>query len=354
MLAIPIPFVVAMLFALIAVTLYLRHSQHAKTACGFLLLCCITTSTVGLRWSLPLPIFHYLQPILASMIPVAAWLTFAHATTNRYSKMHVIAPFIIALTLLVQAQIALPVDLILTLIYVIYGGALIRQACRSKVMVNVSLGHWESVKRSQLIAGFSLLLSAAVDAAISIDFAINQGAYATYILTIAHLILLPILSVAVITTAINTTTEPADSALELPTGKTLDKSAETKIEDNSLSKQKAHEIVQALDDNMRLKSSYLDPELTLSKLSRKLGYPAKQISMAVNQIHQRNISKLINEYRIKHAQQALTETKDSVTQISLNCGFQSKSNFNREFSRVSGMTPTQYRTLQLGNGLTNT
>ncbi|MEH0759853.1 helix-turn-helix transcriptional regulator [Vibrio sp. 16] len=74
-----------------------------------------------------------------------------------------------------------------------------------------------------------------------------------------------------------------------------------------------------------------------------VGHPVTKRSSAVNQVHQRNISKLINEYRIQHAQKALVETKDSITQISLSSGFQTKSNFNREFSRVSGMSPSQYR-----------
>jgi len=55
---------------------------------------------------------------------------------------------------------------------------------------------------------------------------------------------------------------------------------------------------------VRKKSLYFDPDLTLDRLSRKLGIPAKQISIAVNLVHKKNISKLINQYRIEHAKQA--------------------------------------------------
>ncbi|MGB2146770.1 MAG: helix-turn-helix domain-containing protein, partial [Vibrio toranzoniae] len=93
----------------------------------------------------------------------------------------------------------------------------------------------------------------------------------------------------------------------------------------------------------RQDSLYLDPELTLSKLTRKLGIPAKQISIAVNQVHKKNISKLINKYRIDHAKHALITSQDTITQVFMNSGFQTKSNFNREFSTMTGMTPSEYR-----------
>ncbi|MGX1925269.1 helix-turn-helix domain-containing protein [Vibrio sp. NH-7] len=344
MLAIPVPFVVSMLFGLFAITLYMRDSQQTKGACGFLLLCCVTTFVVGLRWSFLLPVFHYIQPVLACLIPVSAWITFAHIGEKSRAHIHLISPLVVIVSLLIQDWLMVSVDFILTLIYLGYGFALLRQSQLHNTMLNVSLGHWESVQKSQQIAGTALLLSAVIDIGISVDFAINQGSYAIYILTTAHLLLLPILSLAVVTVAIHTPIQ--EEVLDASLSKepcTTSRMQPTAGAETSLLESTAKEIIQALDENMRRKSSYLDPELTLSKLSRKLGYPAKQISIAVNQVHQRNISKLINEYRIQHAQKALVETKDSITQISLSSGFQTKSNFNREFSRVSGMSPSQYR-----------
>ncbi|MDM5053684.1 AraC family transcriptional regulator [Aeromonas dhakensis] len=32
-----------------------------------------------------------------------------------------------------------------------------------------------------------------------------------------------------------------------------------------------------------------------------------------------------------------------MTQILMNAGFQTKSNFNREFQRITGLTPSQFR-----------
>ena len=51
----------------------------------------------------------------------------------------------------------------------------------------------------------------------------------------------------------------------------------------------------------------------------------------------------LNRIRITHAQQFLRTTEMSILEISEEIGFQSVSSFNRHFSDIVGMTPTQYR-----------
>ena len=48
-------------------------------------------------------------------------------------------------------------------------------------------------------------------------------------------------------------------------------------------------------------------------------------------------------YRIAEACRLLTETDQPVTKIMFDVGFQTKSNFNGEFRRVTGMSPTAWR-----------
>lgn len=338
MLAIPVPFVVSMLLGLLAVTLYARFTDQAKTACLFLLLCAGTTAMVGLRWTFNISAFGIAQPILASVIPVAAWYAFAHASRKqgKLPLLHAAGPLYVLVSVTTQPWLGLPLDEILTLIYVVYGVALIRYSGKDTELVNVSLGNWEGVRKAENIAGWMLIFSAVVDSLMSLDFAFNSGEFSLYILTAAHLILLPVLSIAVVVAAMNTpmAEEPDDAE---PAQKTETEAASV------MTQEKAEEITSLLDAKIRQNALYLDPELTLSKLSRKLAIPAKQISIAVNQIHGENISKRINAYRIEHAKQALLSTDDTVTQIFMNAGFQTKSNFNREFSRMTGMTPSEFR-----------
>ena len=55
-----------------------------------------------------------------------------------------------------------------------------------------------------------------------------------------------------------------------------------------------------------------------------------------------NVSRHVNGYRIREACRAL-EAGASVTQAMLDSGFNTKSNFNREFRRVTGRTPSVWR-----------
>jgi len=339
MLAIPVPFIVSMLLGLLAVILNIRFSQQAKIASIFLGLCATTTAMVGLRWTFDLQIFSIMQPILASTIPIAAWYAFTHANRGLgcLPIRHFAAPLLVAVSSLTQPWLDLPIDEILTLIYVSYGIALIRFSSNDTALINVSLGTWEGVKKAENIAGWMLLFSALIDTFMSLDIAFNQGKLSMYILTAAHLILLPVLSVAVVVVGMNT---PISNE---PKSTTLNGKNDNPESLELLTNEQALSITSKLDVKIRQESLYLDPELTLSKLTRKLGVPAKQISIAVNQVHKQNISKLINEYRIEHAKHSLITSQDTITQIFMNSGFQTKSNFNREFLRITGMTPSEYR-----------
>jgi AraC-like DNA-binding protein len=54
-------------------------------------------------------------------------------------------------------------------------------------------------------------------------------------------------------------------------------------------------------------------------------------------------SKFISEIRIKHACKMLTETDESVAQICYDCGFNTLSNFNKQFKEVMMKKPLQYK-----------
>ena len=98
--------------------------------------------------------------------------------------------------------------------------------------------------------------------------------------------------------------------------------------------------VQAL---MKDKHAYRDVDLNLDRLARKLAIPARQISAAINRATGKNVSQYVNEYRIAEACTLLAETEKPVTEIMFDVGFQTKSNFNREFRRITDTTPLEWR-----------
>jgi AraC-like DNA-binding protein len=56
-----------------------------------------------------------------------------------------------------------------------------------------------------------------------------------------------------------------------------------------------------------------------------------------------NFVDFLNDIRLGHASRMLIDTKDSIADIALACGFTSMSNFNRTFKREKGKTPKDFR-----------
>jgi AraC-like DNA-binding protein len=57
----------------------------------------------------------------------------------------------------------------------------------------------------------------------------------------------------------------------------------------------------------------------------------------------KTLPQYVNELRIGRACSRLVETDDKISDIALDCGFENLSGFNRQFQRIAGMTPKDYR-----------
>ena len=127
-------------------------------------------------------------------------------------------------------------------------------------------------------------------------------------------------------------------------------------EESSISPEDAErdtDIIAKLDEYVIAQKPYLDPDLTLARLSRKLLVPAKQLSTAINRVKGENVSRYINHQRIEEACRMLAE-KQSVTTAMLDSGFNTKSNFNREFLRIKKMSPREWQAALLNKGESST
>ncbi|MEM9085016.1 MAG: AraC family transcriptional regulator [Pseudomonadota bacterium] len=98
-----------------------------------------------------------------------------------------------------------------------------------------------------------------------------------------------------------------------------------------------------LDALMEERRPYLDPDLTLARLARQSGMTTKDLSVQINQRHGVHFFDFVNRYRVEHAMALLGETDQSVTEVYLGSGFNTKSSFNTAFRKHSGMTPSAYR-----------
>ena len=87
---------------------------------------------------------------------------------------------------------------------------------------------------------------------------------------------------------------------------------------------------------------FLDPDLTLGRMARRLGVPVKRLSAAINRVTGANVSRHVNGLRIERACESLL-AGEAVTTAMLSSGFNTRSNFNREFRRVTGKSPSDWR-----------
>jgi AraC-like DNA-binding protein len=91
---------------------------------------------------------------------------------------------------------------------------------------------------------------------------------------------------------------------------------------------------------------YKESDISLKYLSAKLMISPRIISQVINEHLKKNFFELINYYRIKEAQEMLMDPEKSdysITRISYEVGFNTKSAFNRVFKHFSKMTPSQFR-----------
>ena len=102
------------------------------------------------------------------------------------------------------------------------------------------------------------------------------------------------------------------------------------------------EIVARLNALLTDQELYLDPDLTLRRLSRRLGVPVKHLSAAINRVTHGNVSRYVNRFRIERACERL-RAGETVAVAMDSSGFSTRSNFNREFRRITGRSPSEWR-----------
>lgn len=96
---------------------------------------------------------------------------------------------------------------------------------------------------------------------------------------------------------------------------------------------------------MDISKLYENPELVISDLSKELGTHSKKISQVINQKYIMNFNDFVNKYRINAFLQKIAEGEHNIQtflSLAFECGFNSKSTFNRAFKRATALNPKEY------------
>ena len=91
---------------------------------------------------------------------------------------------------------------------------------------------------------------------------------------------------------------------------------------------------------------YLEPELSLPQLASDLDIPVNYLSQVINEQFGQNFHDFINRFRVDEFREKLSAGDSenfTLLGIAFECGFNSKSAFNRVFRQFTGTTPSQYK-----------
>lgn len=342
--AVPLPFVIA-LFAAIAVirlTMDFIDGRMEWPPVLFAALALVMVLVVALRWSTGILAFRIMQPYIALSLPPAAWLCFALLTRENENRLRAIFGHLAVMAGFIAVAIATSpwpaaLDFILPLVFSAYGVALIRTGLRGENdFPGTRLGQTRTAGKAALTAGFMLIGSALVDLLVAVDFGFYQGRHVIGIVASANLLTLLLLVAAIAMVGrVSPAPMPEEQREDVQSSTMPGLPATEGAEDQA--------ALLAFENLMHEGQLFRDPDLTLNRIARKARLPARHISRAVNRHFQRNLSQVVNEFRIEEAMRLLRDTSLPITSILFECGFQTKSNFNREFLRVTGKTPSEFR-----------
>jgi len=91
---------------------------------------------------------------------------------------------------------------------------------------------------------------------------------------------------------------------------------------------------------------YLKEDCNIQTVSEKIGISVHHLSNILNQRFEKSFPDFINEQRINEAKRILSSYhlgKITIEAIGTECGFGSKSSFNKTFKKHTNLTPTEFR-----------
>lgn len=120
-----------------------------------------------------------------------------------------------------------------------------------------------------------------------------------------------------------------------------------KYENSALKdEQKIRNITEAICEYVEKEKAYLDPQLSIHKISEVINVNSKYLSQVINQEMNSNFISFINHYRIEEAKALMKSGKfenytiEAIGQMS---GFNSKTTFYKAFKKMTGSTPAEYK-----------
>lgn len=111
-----------------------------------------------------------------------------------------------------------------------------------------------------------------------------------------------------------------------------------------LSSDEIASIEKSLSSRPEMQRMILDEKLNLKRLSTQIGVPAYRLSVYFSSRLGTTFPAWRNQLRIEYVAARMAERPDlTILEISLEAGYRSRASFYDQFSRIMGMTPSEYR-----------
>lgn len=136
----------------------------------------------------------------------------------------------------------------------------------------------------------------------------------------------------------------------IETGSAISKKDSKKNEESAADYQSLFAI---LDKKMREQEWYCQPRLTLNQLSDLCGLSTRDISRSINLVAGVSFNDYVNLHRIEQIKRRIHEENINFTNLAFDSGFSSKATFNQSFKKATGMTPSEFRSVKLRDGVQN-
>ena len=104
-------------------------------------------------------------------------------------------------------------------------------------------------------------------------------------------------------------------------------------------------LLEQLEQYILGEAAYKNSTLTVSEIAHHLGTHSKAVSTIINSQFNMNFNDWVNKHRVMAVLRMFDQgfhEEQTILSIALECGFNSKSTFNRAFKKHTGTTPIQY------------
>lgn len=319
--SLPIPLISSLILTFMLLRLIFRDRRVGPLTI-LLFVCAIQGVIISAHHHYGVSALRMVQPVTATLLPPTAWVALRISSVRAFRAgdlAHFVWPIVAAALLTTQPDF---VDALIPLVFVGYGGAILWAVHQGgDALPRLPLGAGDRPAMIWGVIGASLVGSALTDVSIVGAQLAGLGGAKMWIISLYSSVMLLVIGGLILS---NDLTPPDPAEEPEPKPSELDE-----------------QIFARFEQVVRDQRLYLNSDLTLVQVACKLGVPVKTLSAAINKTSGENVSRYINRARIDAAKQALRDGQ-SITNAMLNAGFNTKSNFNREFLRVEGINPTDW------------